>query len=60
MDIKDIRKKIKMSQREFALMCGVSRVYISNLENNKIKNPGSKTLGQIKKSVEEYIFLNKM
>lgn len=58
MDIKDMRKKLKMSQREFSDLCGVSRVYISNLENNKIKNPGSNTLKQIEESVKNYIFFS--
>lgn len=58
MDIKNIRKKLNMSQQEFGNLCGVSRVYISNLENNKINNPGSKTLRQIEESINNYIFFS--
>lgn len=58
MNIKSIRKKLHLSQEEFAKICNVSRVYISNLENNKINNPGSKTLEQIRKAVENYIFFD--
>lgn len=58
MDIRNIRKKLNMSQQEFSDLCGVSRVYISNLENNKINNPGSKTLKQIEESVNNYIFFS--
>lgn len=56
MNIKEIRKKLKMSQQEFADICGLSRVYISNLENGKINNPGINTLNQIRSAVEKYIF----
>ena len=57
-NVKAIRKKLKMSQEEFAKICDLSRVYISNLENGKIKNPGINTIEGIKKSVIDYIFLN--
>lgn len=59
MNIKEIRKRLKLSQQEFANICGLSRVYISNLENGKIKNPGVNTLDQIRKSIENYIFFTK-
>ncbi len=58
MNIKKIRKKLKISQQEFAKICGLSRTYISNLENDKIHNPGIKTVETIKKSIIDYIFLN--
>ena len=60
MNVKAIRKKLHLSQDEFAKICGLSRVYISNLENNKVENPGSKTLEQIKKAIHDYIFLGNL
>lgn len=58
LNVKSIRKKLKMSQSTLANICGLSRVYISNLENNKIYNPGIKTLEKIKKAIIDYIFLD--
>lgn len=60
MDLKQIRKRLHLSQTEFADICKISRVYLSNLENNKVDNPGSKTLENIKKAIIDYIFLGKV
>lgn len=57
-NVKAIRKKLHLNQQEFAKICGLSRVYISNLENGKVKNPGIETIDKIKKSVTSYIFFN--
>lgn len=60
LNVKRIRKKLKMNQSDFAKICGLSRVYISILENGKVNNPGVKTIEKIKKSVINYIFLDWM
>ena len=59
MNLKQIRKRLHLSQAEFAEICQISRVYLSNLENDKVDNPGSKTLENIKQSIIEYIFFGK-
>ncbi|MER2057829.1 MAG: helix-turn-helix transcriptional regulator [Niallia sp.] len=42
-NVKKIRREKKLTQEELALQMGISRSYLSDIENNR-KNPSSKTL----------------
>jgi transcriptional regulator with XRE-family HTH domain len=44
--IKNIRKNKKQTQEEFALLCGISQTYLSQIENNS-KEPNLSTLKSI-------------
>lgn len=44
--IRNIRSELKMSQEEFAELCGVDRTYIGRLERIE-RNPSLDTLGKI-------------
>lgn len=48
--LKNIRKKDKKSQEEFAKNIGISRSYLSDLENNR-KSPSINTIKEIAKKV---------
>lgn len=57
--LKDIRKKDKKSQEEFAKRIGISRSYLSDLENNR-KSPSINTIKEIaeKAGVSTYYLLH--
>ena len=40
--IKDVRRKVGLSQADFGARLGVSRDVISNIETDRLKNPGQK------------------
>ena len=40
--IKDVRRKVGLSQADFGAHLGVSRDVISNIETDRLKNPGQK------------------
>ena len=40
--IKEIRQKCGLSQADFGKRLGVSRDVVSNIENERLKNPGQK------------------
>ena len=44
--IKDFRKRKKQTQEEFALSCGITQTYLSQIESN-LKEPNLSTLKQI-------------
>jgi len=44
--IKDIRKQKKQTQEEFALSCGITQTYLSQIEGN-LKEPNLSTLKEI-------------
>lgn len=49
--IKEMREKRGISQEELSKLSNVSRVTISQLENNESKNTSTKTLLQIAKAL---------
>jgi transcriptional regulator with XRE-family HTH domain len=48
----EIRKKKKISQIEFAKMCGISRVYISRIENGHQVQPSQVILDKMCKVLD--------
>ena len=48
--IKNIRKQKGQTQGEFALLCGITQTYLSQIENN-LKEPNLSTLKSISKSL---------
>lgn len=46
--IKNLRKKKKLTQEEFAIECGITQTYLSQIENN-LKEPNVATLKGIAK-----------
>jgi len=49
--IKDIRKQKGQTQKEFALSCGITQTYLSQIENNS-KEPNLSTLKVISLNLE--------
>ncbi|MHA1251870.1 MAG: helix-turn-helix domain-containing protein [Candidatus Helarchaeota archaeon] len=48
-NLKKIRKKLELSLRDVETETGISNAYLSQLENNKIKNPSPKILYKLAK-----------
>lgn len=49
--IKDTRKQRKQTQTEFALSCGITQTYLSQIENN-VKEPNLSTLKTISSNLD--------
>ena len=49
--IRDIRRKKGLTQREFALKCGITQTYLSQIENN-LKEPNISRLRDIGENLE--------
>lgn len=49
--IKNIRKQKKLTQKEFASLCGITQTYLSQIENNS-KEPNLSTLKSISHNLD--------
>ncbi|MFV5767252.1 helix-turn-helix domain-containing protein [Mammaliicoccus sciuri] len=52
--IKNERKKLGISRRQFAITCGVSPSYLGEIERGEKKNPSVDTLEKIRKGLNHY------
>ena len=55
--IKRVRTNKGLSQQDFAEATGLSRTYISDLENNR-KSPSVKTLEKIAKKMNTFLYIS--
>ncbi|GIW49165.1 MAG: hypothetical protein KatS3mg079_641 [Caloramator sp.] len=49
--IKELRKKRNMTQRQLALISGVAKSYINELESGKYNNPSAEVLCKLAKAL---------
>lgn len=52
--IKDERKKLGISRRQFAITCGISASYLGEIERGEKQNPSVETLEKIRKGLNHY------
>jgi|GEM_PF-3224587 len=50
--LKDVRENVQLSQSSLATMAGVSRTYISALENDKCNNPDPEKVAAIARALD--------